>query len=130
MIPLLLAVGCTVSLFLFMRESTLWRWRHTRHHSDTIIAGCDPEIAVPRPPDVKALIMAFFNLGVYRVYSCNRPVNAAQSCITSETGHSINVYGYADLRRFYVSRTRCIGDPSMVALARRSLSPTGFSGTL
>ncbi len=57
-----------IASFMVMRESTLWRWSHTRHHSDTIIVGRDPEIAVPRPPDVKALIMAFFNLGVYRVY--------------------------------------------------------------
>jgi MocE subfamily Rieske [2Fe-2S] domain protein len=57
-----------ISSFMVMRESTLWRWSHTRHHSDTIIVGRDPEIAVPRPPDLKALIMAFFNLGVYPVY--------------------------------------------------------------
>ena len=54
--------------FMVMRESTVWRWSHTRHHSDTIIVGRDPEIAVPRPTDVKAVIMAFFNLGVYPKY--------------------------------------------------------------
>lgn len=54
--------------FMVMRESTLWRWSHTRHHSDTIIVGRDPEIAVPRPADVKGIIMAFFNLPVYPVY--------------------------------------------------------------
>jgi MocE subfamily Rieske [2Fe-2S] domain protein len=57
-----------IASFMVMRESTLWRWSHTRHHSDTIIVGRDPEIAVPRPPDIKALIMGFFNLGVYPVY--------------------------------------------------------------
>lgn len=57
-----------IASFMVMRESTLWRWSHTRHHSDTIIVGRDPEIAVPRPPDIKALIMAFFNLGLYPVY--------------------------------------------------------------
>ena len=57
-----------VASFMIMRESTVWRWSHTRHHSDTIIVGRDPEIAVPRPPDVKAILMAFFNLGVYPVY--------------------------------------------------------------
>lgn len=34
--------------FMVMRESTVWRWSHTRHHSDTIIVGRDPEIAAPR----------------------------------------------------------------------------------
>jgi Na(+)-translocating NADH:ubiquinone oxidoreductase F subunit len=51
-----------ISSFMVMRESTVWRWSHTRHHSDTIIVGRDPEIAVPRPPDTKALLFSF--LGV------------------------------------------------------------------
>ena len=54
--------------FMVMRESKVWRWSHVRHHSDTIIVGRDPEIAVPRPPDVKAIIMAFFDLHVYPKY--------------------------------------------------------------
>ncbi|MBX3749028.1 MAG: NADH:ubiquinone reductase (Na(+)-transporting) subunit F [Opitutaceae bacterium] len=57
-----------IASFMVMRESTLWRWSHTRHHSDTIIVGRDPEIAVPRPPNVRALILSFFNIGVYPVY--------------------------------------------------------------
>ncbi len=57
-----------VASFMVMRESTIWRWSHTRHHSDTIIVGRDPEIAVPRPPDLRALAMSFFNLGVYPKY--------------------------------------------------------------
>ncbi len=60
-----------VASFMVMRESTIWRWSHTRHHSDTIIVGRDPEIAVPRPPDIKALILGFFNLGVYPKYFKN-----------------------------------------------------------
>ncbi len=54
--------------FMVMRESTLWRWSHTRHHSDTIIVGRDPEIFVPRPADLKAIVLAFFNLPVYPKY--------------------------------------------------------------
>jgi len=57
-----------VASFMVMRESTVWRWSHTRHHSDTIIVGRDPEIAVPRPPNVKALLLGIFNLPVYRAY--------------------------------------------------------------
>lgn len=57
-----------VASFMVMRESTVWRWSHTRHHSDTIIVGRDPEIAVPRPTDVPALLMSFFNLSVYPRY--------------------------------------------------------------
>ncbi len=39
-----------IASFMVMRESIVWRWSHNRHHSDTIIVGRDPEIAVPRPP--------------------------------------------------------------------------------
>ena len=42
-----------VASFMVLRESVPWRWSHTRHHSDTIIVGRDPEIAVPRPPDLR-----------------------------------------------------------------------------
>jgi Na+-transporting NADH:ubiquinone oxidoreductase subunit F len=57
-----------IASFMIMRESTVWRWSHTRHHSDTIIVGRDPEIALPRPPDLRALVMSFFNLKGYPKY--------------------------------------------------------------
>jgi Na+-transporting NADH:ubiquinone oxidoreductase subunit F len=57
-----------IASFMVMRESTVWRWSHTRHHSDTIIVGRDPEIAVPRPPNLGAIAMSFFNLGAYPTY--------------------------------------------------------------
>ena len=51
-----------ISSFMVLRQSNVWRWSHTRHHSDTIIRGRDPEIAVPRPPIVKNIILGFFGL--------------------------------------------------------------------
>ncbi|MDO8540755.1 MAG: NADH:ubiquinone reductase (Na(+)-transporting) subunit F [Opitutaceae bacterium] len=57
-----------IASFMVMRESTVWRWSHNRHHSDTIIVGRDPEIAVPRPPDIKGIVMGFFNLSAYPKY--------------------------------------------------------------
>jgi Na+-transporting NADH:ubiquinone oxidoreductase subunit F len=57
-----------IASFMVMRESTVWRWSHNRHHSDTIIVGRDPEISVPLPPDGKAIVMKFFNLRVYASY--------------------------------------------------------------
>jgi Na+-transporting NADH:ubiquinone oxidoreductase subunit F len=57
-----------IASFMVMRESTVWQWSHTRHHSDTIIVGRDPEIAAPRPPDIKAMVMSFFNLINYPKY--------------------------------------------------------------
>jgi len=49
-----------IASFMVFRESTCWRWSHSRHHSDTIIVGRDPEIAVPRPVDLWGVFLAFF----------------------------------------------------------------------
>ncbi len=57
-----------IASFMVLRESTPWRWSHTRHHSDTIIVGRDPEIAVPRPTSVWMLVASFFNLGAFRKF--------------------------------------------------------------
>ncbi len=51
-----------ISSFMVFRQSTVWRWSHARHHSDTIIRGRDPEIAVPRPPDIKMMLLNFIGL--------------------------------------------------------------------
>ena len=51
-----------IASFMVLRESTRWRWSHARHHSDTIIVGRDPEIAVTRPPNFFALFLRFFGI--------------------------------------------------------------------
>ncbi len=51
-----------ISSFMVFRQSTVWRWSHARHHSDTIIRGSDPEISVPRPPSLTTLIITFFGI--------------------------------------------------------------------
>ncbi|MCX6080180.1 MAG: NADH:ubiquinone reductase (Na(+)-transporting) subunit F [Chloroflexi bacterium] len=57
--------------FMVIRESVRWRWSHTRHHSDTIIVGRDPEIAVPRPFKLGVFILNFFNVFAFRMYWSN-----------------------------------------------------------
>ena len=49
-----------VACFMIMREPTVWRWSHTRHHTDTIIVGRDPEIAIMRPTVILRVISLFF----------------------------------------------------------------------
>jgi len=51
-----------IACFMVLREPTVWRWSHARHHTDTIIVGRDPEIAVPRPPDIVGIILNIFAL--------------------------------------------------------------------
>ncbi|WP_300437149.1 fatty acid desaturase [uncultured Mameliella sp.] len=38
-----------VACFCMMRDPWCWKYSHARHHSDTIIVGRDPEIAIMRP---------------------------------------------------------------------------------
>jgi MocE subfamily Rieske [2Fe-2S] domain protein len=49
-----------VASFMVKREATVWRWSHTRHHSDTTIVGRDPEILAPHPPNIGGFILSFF----------------------------------------------------------------------
>jgi Na+-transporting NADH:ubiquinone oxidoreductase subunit F len=51
-----------ISSFMVLRQSTVWRWSHARHHSDTIIRGRDPEIAIPRPANLRKIILTFFGI--------------------------------------------------------------------
>ncbi|MCR6670704.1 fatty acid desaturase family protein [Devosia ginsengisoli] len=44
--------------FMILREPTIWRWSHTRHHTDTIIVGRDREIFGRRPIDFAKLILS------------------------------------------------------------------------
>jgi fatty acid desaturase len=48
--------------FMNMKEPTLWRWSHARHHTDTIIVGRDREILAMRPPDMLRLVINVFGI--------------------------------------------------------------------
>ncbi len=48
--------------FMIVRNPVTWRWSHTRHHTDTVIVGRDPEIAVMRPPVFFRVIGNFFGI--------------------------------------------------------------------
>ena len=48
-----------IASFMVLREATPWRRSHTRHHTDTLIVGCDKEIAVQRPPGVLEVCLKF-----------------------------------------------------------------------
>ena len=46
-----------VASFCMMRNPTSWRWQHTRHHTDTLIVGRDPEIAAMRPARLARILL-------------------------------------------------------------------------
>lgn len=51
-----------VACFMIMRDPTVWRWSHARHHTDTIIVGRDPEILATRPPKLWSIAANFLGL--------------------------------------------------------------------
>jgi fatty acid desaturase len=55
-----------LACFMLMRNPTVWRWSHARHHTDTIIVGRDPEVLFTRPPKLFALAKNVFALSEIR----------------------------------------------------------------
>ncbi|MEZ5930996.1 MAG: fatty acid desaturase family protein [Alphaproteobacteria bacterium] len=51
-----------IGSFMMLRNPVTWRWSHTRHHTDTIIVGRDPEIVAMRPPRLAKILLNFVGL--------------------------------------------------------------------
>lgn len=51
-----------IACFMIMRNPVVWRWSHSRHHTDTIVVGRDPEIGAMRPPDLAKLLANLFGI--------------------------------------------------------------------
>ena len=51
-----------LSSFMALRRPTRWRWSHTRHHSDTLVTGRDPEINVMLPARPWKVVLNIFAL--------------------------------------------------------------------
>jgi len=51
-----------VTSFIMVRNPVVWRWKHIRHHADTLIVGRDPQIVVKRPPPYFKLYLNVFGL--------------------------------------------------------------------
>ena len=48
-----------LAAFLMLREPTMWRFQHARHHSHTSIVGLDPEISIKRPARWREIILNY-----------------------------------------------------------------------
>ena len=56
-----------LACFMIIREPTIWRWSHARHHTDTIIVGRDPEIGFMRPANIARWLGGYFAIpGAYK----------------------------------------------------------------
>ena len=87
--PWMNSVVYHVACFMLLRNPTVWRWSHARHHTDTIVVGRDPEIITMRPPDIAKAALLF--LGMDSVQSfikmfryATRGVNEAEKTFIPE----------------------------------------------
>ena len=51
-----------IASFMMIRNPVAWRWSHTRHHTDTIIVGRDPEIVFMKPIVLAKVVLNFFGI--------------------------------------------------------------------
>ena len=51
-----------VACFMMIRNPVAWRWSHTRHHTDTIIVGRDPEIVTQKPISFLRLLQNYVGI--------------------------------------------------------------------
>ena len=51
-----------IACFMILRNPVSWKWSHARHHTDTLIVGRDPEIALMRPPLALKTFLNFFGI--------------------------------------------------------------------
>src|SRR3954449_1601562 len=72
-----------IACFMIMRDPTVWRWSHARHHTDTIIVGRDAAIARMRPPDLLRAALAFTGILDFR-YSLPALVRQAFGTLSDE----------------------------------------------
>jgi len=73
-----------VASFMVLREPTVWRWSHTRHHTDTIIVGRDPEIAVMRPPKFHDVLLSFIGISQAKTYIKKIAIHATGRLLPDE----------------------------------------------
>jgi fatty acid desaturase len=73
--------------FMMMRDPTTWRWSHTRHHTDTLVVGRDPEIAVMRPARLAKLLANLVGLVDVPVAFCLMVRHAAGRLTAEEADY-------------------------------------------
>ena len=84
-----------IACFMIMRDPTVWRWSHARHHTDTIIVGRDPEIVAKRPPPLWHIAGNF--IGMFDVPLAFRHMSApvlGRCCRPRSTAGTRDADGY------------------------------------
>jgi Na+-transporting NADH:ubiquinone oxidoreductase subunit F len=116
-----------IASFMVCRESVPWRWSHARHHSDTIIAGRDPEIAALRPVSLAGTLLKLVNIPYLFLFYRSVLRHAAGRMTPSERTYiPESEFGKIFLRaRIYLLIFLAV---IVLAIATRSILPLMFIG--
>jgi Na+-transporting NADH:ubiquinone oxidoreductase subunit F len=116
-----------IASFMVCRESVPWRWSHARHHSDTIIAGRDPEIAALRPVSLAGILLKLVNIPyLFRFYQSLLRHAAGRMTPAGRTYIPESEFGKVFLRaRIYLLIFLAV---IVLAIATRSILPLMFIG--
>jgi fatty acid desaturase len=94
-----------IACFCMIRDPHCWKFSHARHHSDTVIVGRDPEVAIMRPVIAAKLVANLFGLvdawdGFRRMF-----VHAAGQILPDEAVYVDQSFHAATIRtaRFWVA---------------------------
>jgi fatty acid desaturase len=89
-------IGYQIACFCIMREPTLWRWQHTRHHTDTLIVGRDAEILAMRPARLARILINFVGIPdgleafkLMFIHAAGRLTAAETTFVPASEGHKI-----------------------------------------
>jgi MocE subfamily Rieske [2Fe-2S] domain protein len=116
-----------IASFMVFRQSTVWRWSHAKHHSDTLIRGLDPEIAVPRPPKIRMVLLGFVGISG-SIPEMRRTFLHASGRIDPEVATYLPVHEYAKVifkARIYISIYLMV---IAIAIFSRSILPLMLIG--
>jgi fatty acid desaturase len=111
-----------IASFLMMRDPTVWRWNHARHHTDTLIVGRDPEISAMRPARLARIISNL--VGLYDVpKSLSLMAKHAVGRLTPDELDTVPAS-----ERYHIARTARLGlaiyvVTVLLAVATRSVLP-------
>ena len=113
--------------FMVVRESVPWRWSHTRHHSDTLIVGLDPEISIQRPVNLVMVVLKFINFKSLRNYVRNVFLHCTGRLTADERTYiPLSEYGKVFFRaRLYVLIYLAV---AALAIVTRSMLPLMLVG--
>lgn len=116
-----------IASFMVLREPTPWRWSHARHHTDTLIVGRDPEIAVPRPPRFMNFAFDLLSLKAGPSELRKMFIHAAGSMTEAERDYIPE----SEFPRVYLAARiflAILGATLLVALATGSILPLMYIG--